>query len=467
MVESTAGRCTTPPKVSTRREFVTVEHRLAARQLGLSLRRAYRLRRASRLGDRRRYGLSVSDKPATRLPNALPFGAMANQRTYDVVVYGATGFTGSLVAAYLARRLSGTTTKWAIAGRNREKLEAVRARAAAVDASANDAGILLASTDDPASLLALARATTTVLTTVGPYAKYGEPLVRACIEARTHYADITGEPDFVGEMVARYDRAARDAGVRIVNCCGFDSIPHDLGALYTVKKLPRNQPMTVEAFVRSAGGFSGGTWHSAVEYMGKMRKRSQVRVPDVSPPGRRVSGVRARVRFDREFNAWAVPLPTIDPVIVLRSARALDDYGPDFRYAHCAQVKHLSTIVASGLGLGVVFGLAQFGPTRKLLLRVKDPGQGPPEAERARHWFKVTFRGTTPAGAKVLTRVRGGDPGYTETAKMVSEAALSLALDERALPKRWGVLTPAAAMGDVLIERLTSQGIVFETLDRP
>src|SRR5262249_45520080 len=164
---------------------------------------------------------------------------MIDKRENDVVVFGATGFTGRLTAEYLARKAQREPLRWAIAGRNRAKLEEVRHALEAIDPAAVNVGVLEASIDDPASLAAMARSARVVLTTVGPYAKYGEPVVKACVDEGTDYVDITGEPDFVDMTLEKYGAAAREKQIRIVSCCGFDSIPHDLGALFTVKQLPK------------------------------------------------------------------------------------------------------------------------------------------------------------------------------------------------------------------------------------
>jgi short subunit dehydrogenase-like uncharacterized protein len=186
---------------------------------------------------------------------------------------------------------------------------------------------------------------------------------------------------------------------------------------------------------------------------------------DAPSEARKARPLRPRVRYEREIGAWVVPLPVLDPQVVLRSARALPDYGPDFRYAHYARVQRLPTLVAGVAGIGAIFALAQWGPTRSLLLRAKARGEGPSAEQRARASFEVCFVGR--AGAKrVMTAVRGGDPGYDETSKMVSEAALCLAQDRERLPETAGVITPALAMGDLLTARLRAAGIVFEVVEK-
>lgn len=391
-----------------------------------------------------------------------------SERTHDIVLFGATGFTGRLAADYLAGVSKTTPLRWALAGRKRARLEEIRGELAAQNAHLGEGrapAILEASSDDPASLARMAEAARVVLTTVGPYAKYGEPLVEACIAAGTDYVDITGEPRFVNRLLERHGERARAAGVRIVNCCGFDSIPHDLGALFTVEKLPRGEPITVEAIVRMVGTFSGGTWNSALNEFsqpGLSLARPWEKEPIADD--RRVEEMPMRPRYDRELGGWVVPLPTIDPQVVLRSARALEVYGPDFHYGHRALVRSTAKLAAGAIGIGGLFALAQIPPARSLLSKLRPSGEGPSPEERGRAWFQVTFRGTA-SSRRVVTRVSGGDPGYTETAKMVSESALCLAFDRDQLPPHRGVLTPAVAMGDPLIVRLEKAGIRFELLE--
>jgi short subunit dehydrogenase-like uncharacterized protein len=386
-----------------------------------------------------------------------------SQRSYDVIVFGATGFTGRLAAEYLARKALEQPLRWAIAGRSAARLAEVKAALVAVNPACGDLGVLEASSADPASLERMAAQARVVLTTVGPYAEHGEPLVAACIKEGTHYVDITGEPEFVDGLLDRHHAAARERGVRIVNCCGFDSIPHDLGALFTVKQLPSGAPITVEGFVRAKGTFSGGTWQSAIGAMAKLRDRPK-RSRSAAPSGRKVRGIKPRIRFEPRLRAWVCPMPTIDPQIVLRSARGLAAYGPEFRYGHYVQIRSAVSLAGLVVGVGAVVALAQIGPARELLRKVRGSGEGPSAEERAKGSFKVTFHGTS-GSARVVTRVSGGDPGYTETAKMVAESALCLAFDGDELPSAGGVLTPAEAMGETLIGRLQKVGIKFEVLE--
>lgn len=387
--------------------------------------------------------------------------------TYDIVLYGATGFTGALTAEYLAANAP-TSCRWALAGRNRGKLEAVRTRAIAINPECADLPLLHADASDPESLRELAESTKVVITTVGPYVHYGASLVAACAEAGTDYVDLTGEPEFVDAMYNRYQAKAVASGARLVHSCGFDSIPHDLGAYFTVKQLPSDQPIHLDGFLRASGTFSGGTLASAMEIMSRARQgraaAKERRSIEPRPQGRSARSVAGRPRKDAVANAWVLPLPTIDPLVVARSARALDDYGPKFTYSHYAAVKRLPIAAASVAGAGVVAGLAQLSFARKALGNFRKPGDGPSEELRAKSWFTMRFHGVS-GDQHVITEVSGGDPGYGETAKMLAESALSLAFDD--LPITAGQVTTATAMGDALIDRLVKAGITFTVLDTP
>jgi short subunit dehydrogenase-like uncharacterized protein len=390
---------------------------------------------------------------------------MEPARPYDLVLFGATGFTGGLTADYLSAHGS-AEMRWALVGRNRGKLEAVKERLAAGSSQAPAPELIEADAGDPEAMRKVAESTRVVVTTVGPYILHGGPLVAACAAAGTDYCDLTGEPEFVDRTWIDHHAEAERTGARLVHCCGFDSIPHDLGAYFTVKQLPEGVPLTVNGYVRSNAEFSGGTFHSAINAFGraretmaaaKERKRSEQR-----PVGRSIHSAPARVRRMPQLGGWAVPLPTIDGPIILRSAAALDRYGPDFTYGHHLLAKHLATVGALGAGVGTGFALAQLSPTRKLLLKMKAPGEGPSEEKRAKSWFKVVFVGEG-GGKRVVSEVKGGDPGYSETSKMLAESGLCLAFDE--LPERSGQLTTAVAMGDPLLERLQKAGISFEVVE--
>jgi short subunit dehydrogenase-like uncharacterized protein len=383
------------------------------------------------------------------------------ERQHDIVLFGATGFTGGLTAEYLAAHAD-PGTRWALAGRSQSKLESVRSR---LGSDQEGRALIEADVNDPDSIRAMAESTKVVITTVGPYINYGEPLVAACAAAGTDYVDLTGEPEFVDLMWLRHHEQAKQTGARLVHSCGFDSIPYDLGVLFTVSELPEGAPMSVEGFVRVGGTFSGGTYHSAVHIMGRLREGIKVarerRQREASASDRRVRGGAVRPHRDEFGGGWAVPFPTIDPQTVLRSARALDRYGPDFSYSHYLVVKRLPILAGMAAGAGTAVALAQLAPTRKLLLKLKDPGEGPSPEQRERSWFRVRFRAQA-NGTELRTEVSGGDPGYSETSKMLAQAALCLAHDQ--LPTTAGQVTPAVAMGQALIDRLQREGISFEVL---
>lgn len=391
---------------------------------------------------------------------------MAEKRRFDLVLFGATGFTGGLVADYLARVSVREKFRWALAGRNPEKLAAVKARVEAVPGAVLPE-LLAADVNDAGSLAALAAGTTAVITTVGPYARFGEPLLRACAEAGTHYTDLTGEPFFVEQMRKKYDAQARRTGARIVNSCGFESIPPDIAVMQAVNQLRervgsaafREADVVVHGATEGFSLPSGGTWHSAVEAMASAREWARNRV---KPPRDHVRALHTPLMREKHWKRWALNAPTIDPEVVRHSARLRGDYGRRFSYGHFIANRNPLALAGMVAGLGGVFALAQFEPTRNWLLRQRQPGDGPNQAAREKGWFHmhVTARA---AGETVVLRLSGGDPFYGDTAKMLAEAGLCLALD-RHLPPAAGVITPAAAMGEALVPRLERAGLVFSRL---
>ncbi|MET9518971.1 saccharopine dehydrogenase NADP-binding domain-containing protein [Streptomyces sp. NPDC002994] len=383
------------------------------------------------------------------------------RRAYDIVLFGATGFVGELTAEYLAAHAP-ADCRWAIAGRSRTKLEKLRERLIAVNPACATLPVLHADASDPASLRELAASTRVVATTVGPYVWYGEALVAACADVGTDYADLTGEPEFVDRMYLEHDARARETGARIVHACGFDSVPHDLGVYFTVKQLPEDVPLRVDGFVRSNAMFSGGTFASAMTAFGRgrqmLRAAKERRLSEPRLVGRRARAPIGAPRRSRETGTWALPLATIDPQVVARSAAALDRYGPDFRYRHYAAVKWLPVAVGGVAAVGSAFALAQIPAARAWLMSRYAAGSGPDEERRGRSWFTVRFVGEG-GGRRVFTEVSGGDPGYDETAKMLAESVLCLAFDE--LPATSGQVTTAVAMGDALLKRLMAAGVGF------
>lgn len=398
------------------------------------------------------------------------------ERKFDVVIFGATGFTGYLTAEYLAQMNESVDFNWAIAGRSRDKLHGVKGKLMSRFPKTENLDVILADIEDYQSLLSMTQQTQVVITTVGPYIHYGESLVKACIEGGSDYVDLTGEPEFVDKMRFQFQSQAIERGVRIVNSCGFDSIPYDLGALFTVNEIKSRVPkgdgdlvsIQLECFVTSAGRFSGGTWHSAVHAFSRARNYNKLRSNWFKSPNMKmglaedvsVHDISPNLKYRKELAAWACPFPTIDPQVVRRSAKIRGDYGGRFEYGHYVLVKRLPKLLAGGVGVASVFGLAQFNATKNLLLKAVKQGDGPSEETREQSWFKVTMQGET-RGKNLTVEITGGDPGYGETSKMLAESGLCLALDRDRLPNHVGIITPAAAMGEVLIERLQKAGIGF------
>jgi saccharopine dehydrogenase (NAD+, L-glutamate forming) len=379
-------------------------------------------------------------------------------RGYDIALLGATGFTGRLIAQYLTDHAP-AATRIVLAGRNPGKLDSVTSGLSRTVETAR------VDVTDPASIRALAESTRVLITTVGPYIEHGEPVVAACAAAGTDYLDLTGEPEFLDLMYLKYHAAAAASGARLIHACGFDSMPHDLGAQFTVEQLPEDVPLTVTGTVRVRGKFSGGTAASALTIMSRFGQAKSVHAKrqrvEPGPPDRRVRVVTARFSKDPNGGSWVLPMPTIDPLIVALSARGLARYGPDFSYSHRMAVPNPVAGAGIAVGAAALFGVSHIRPAREALLKLRPSGSGPSEAQRAAASFSVRFVGEG-GGKTVLTEVAGGDPGYTETSKMISEAALCLAHDE--LPSTAGQVTTAIAMGGMLRDRLVRAGLTFRIL---
>ncbi|WP_431038181.1 saccharopine dehydrogenase family protein [Streptomyces sp. P6-2-1] len=383
-------------------------------------------------------------------------------REFDLVLYGASGFVGALTAAYLADHAP-PGLRWALAGRDGAKLERTRASLGLADVP-----VLTAEAGDARALRELAARTRVVATTVGPYLRYGDALVGACADAGTDYADLTGEPEFVDRSYLRHEARARATGARLVHGCGFDSVPADLGVLFTVGRLPEGVPLRVDGFLSVDAAPSGGTVDSTLTALGRplamaRAARERAAVEPAPAPGRRISAPPGPPRYVGELGAWALPLPVLDPLFVARSARALPRYGPDFRYRHHVTARSLPAALAGLTGAAALLTAAQLPPLRRALSSRLAPGTGPGEERRARSAFSLRFIGEG-GGRRVYTEVRGGDPGYDETARILGESALSLALDD--LPASSGQLTPAVAMGEALTGRLRRSGLMVREAAR-
>jgi short subunit dehydrogenase-like uncharacterized protein len=408
-------------------------------------------------------------------------------RPYDIVLFGATGFTGKLVAEYLAPRLADSDLRLALAGRDVAKLEAVRASLAAKTPRAAELPLLRADSADRASLDALAAQASVVCTTVGPYARYGAELVAACVAHGTDYCDLTGEVQFIRRMIDAHHAEAERTGARIVHCCGFDSIPSDLGTfmLQEAMRAKHGVPLDAVHFFagESRGGVSGGTIASMLTLLEEAKRDRAVRrivgdpyalVPDAPTRGPDGSDQRG-VRHDAQLGMWTGPfvMAAINTRIVRRSNALLDyAYGEGFRYAEAMSTGKgaagLFRATAMTAGLGAALGALQIAPLRSLLAKhvLPAPGEGPSAEAREKGFFVVRLVGEGRAGdgAKVLLRGRvegKGDPGYAATARMLGESALCLALDGAKLDAPGGIRTPASTMGTALLARLRDAGMVF------
>ena len=394
---------------------------------------------------------------------------MQSLREYDLVVFGATGFSGQLVAEYLVEHAP-SSLRWALAGRHPGRLHELRAKWSKQGDLNPPRAVLHADLADRRSLEQMARKARLVLSTVGPYAPAGANVVAACIEEGSHYLDLSGEPDFVERSREHFHELARLRGVRIVHACGFDSIPHDLGVLYAIQQLQPTQDCRVEGFVEMKGDVSGGTWASALEALAQpesfARHLRHYREGLQTSEGRRSRLLLRPPHRRSALDSWLLPFPSIDGQVIVRSALERDEYGKNFEYAHYLRFASLPAFGSALAGLSALTLAARWAPSRRMLQEWRPQGSGPTAAQRRNYWFRLSFRASA-EGREVWSRVEGGDPGYEESAKMIAEAALCSLESDRLTPRPCGVLTPAVAFGEALIERLQRAGIRFSHLDGP
>lgn len=413
----------------------------------------------------------------------------AAQREFDIVLYGATGFVGKLTADYLARAAG--DARIALAGRSPDRLLAVRETLAE---SAQTWPIISADADSPSTLDAMAARTQVVLTTVGPYTKYGLPVVSACAAAGTDYADLTGEPNFVRDSIDLYHKQAVDTGARIVHSCGFDSIPSDLTvyALHKRVEADGTGPLGDTNFVvrTLAGGVSGGTIASMMELFraasNDSELRAQINDPYTLTPDRGAEpefGPQPDARWRRGGEIapelagyWTGAFPMAAPnTRIVRRSNALLGYAYGRRFAYAEQMsvgRSLLAPVAAAVSTGVNAAALSLGSRymrflpEKLTNRIlPKPGSGPGEQARENGHYTVQTYTTTTSGARYRTTMaQRGDPGYKATAVLLGESGLALALDRDRLSDLRGVLTPASAMGDVLMTRLPAADVTLDTV---
>ncbi len=406
------------------------------------------------------------------------------KRDFDLILWGASGFTGRLVAEHLARAGAERKLRWAVGGRNADKLGAMLS-----EIGAPGVPVVLGDSHDPRSMADLARQATAICSTVGPYALHGSDLVGACADTGTHYCDLSGEVHWMRRMIDAHEARAAETGARIVHSCGFDSIPSDLGCLFLQQQALAHygRPCSsVKLFVRRMqGSFSGGTVASMLNALETARQsREDRRVmanpyalnptgDDAGPDGRD----QARPARDSDAAGWTAPfvMAAVNTRIVRRSHALLGwPWGHRFRYAESVMtgqgIAGFARATTMTAALGGFMAAASIKPMRALMNRLflPQPGQGPDAAAREAGGFEMLLIGRHPDAPRrrVQARVTGRrDPGYGSTARMLGEAAICLALDGERLPVGGGSWTPATAFGELLIERLAEAADVYFVLD--
>ena len=391
------------------------------------------------------------------------------QKDIDIIIYGATGFTGQLCVKYFQSLK--TPVIWAIAGRNQDKLQKI------IENYSTSVEILIADSDDDQALDVLTSRARVILSTTGPFHRYGSKLVASCVKNSAHYVDITGENFWVKGLIAKHHKAAYAKGIRIIPSCGFDSIPSDLGSFYSAKSL--NKPVKrIESFHSYQGGASGGTLETMFS-MGELDLGDDLTDPFLLNPQGSYSEEQKQQSSDRvgiarkaEINAWSAPfiMATANTRVVRRTEALLasrqESYGPNFTYQEFAFHKNWFSAFGS-LALTGISVLVLLSPLKRLVKPfLPKPGEGPSETVQENGWFDCKFIVETEDGMKSVFNMNGkGDPGYKVTSKLVSECALCLVEDLENLPggvEYGGVLTSASGLGNPLISRLSEVGINFE-----
>lgn len=398
----------------------------------------------------------------------------SSDRDFDVIVWGATGFTGRLVAEYLALTYGvGRQLRWAIAGRSADKLASIASMAR--ESQAEELPQLLADINDPDSIDQLVQKTRVICTTVGPYALYGSVMVEACVKHGTHCCDLTGETPWMRKMIDQHQTAAESSGAKIVHTCGFDSIPSDIG-VYFLQQCMREKYLAQAAEIKyrvvsSAGGVSGGTVASMMNMMDEAKTDKSIfetlQDPYALNPLNQPRGPDGNDQmgtvYDHDFRQWTGPfmMAGINTRVVRRSNALLNySYGREFRYSEAILTGsgpggYMRALLVA-LGTGLMGLLAALGPTRALLKKMLPaPGEGPSEQARNTGHFNIELLGkhALDESKNIRISVTGDkDPGYGATSKMLAESAVCLAMDS--LTEGGGFLTPASAMGDQLVKRL-------------
>jgi short subunit dehydrogenase-like uncharacterized protein len=404
-----------------------------------------------------------------------------DDKAYDLIIYGATGFVGQRAVEYLAKHPQQQQLRWAIAGRDLTKLEQIKAH---LGSSLASISILVADSGDPASVDAMVAQTRVLLSTAGPFSLYGSPIVDACVRFKTHYVDITGETVWVRDLIDRYHDQTSADGTRIIPCCGFDSVPADLGCYLAVRHLHALGVTCrqVKSYYQMYGGVNGGTIASAINLY-ESGQIEQAHDPFLLNPIQNYSPAElvqnrdpSYPSFDPSVGTWVGPfvMGAVNTRVVRRSAALFaewgEPYGPNFYYQEYLKYNPPFAQAKAVLVSGVLalFDMALGNPITRRLLKpiLPKPKTGPSEETMNSGWFTTELLGTAATGDSIKVTLKfQGDPGNRATVCFVCEAALGLALEPQALPggsQRGGLLTPATGLGDVLLGRLRTAGLKIE-----
>ena len=401
---------------------------------------------------------------------------------YQLVVYGATSFVGQLLTRYLVQTYGvNQQLQWAIAGRSASKLNELKQN---LGSGASQLATIIADAQDESALKAMCQQTKVVVSTVGPYALYGSTLVKVCATLGTDYCDLTGEPQWIARMIEQYESTAQASGARIVHCCGFDSIPSDLGTFYLQQQAQQRLGQTcsqVKFRVKAIrGGFSGGTVASMMELFSEISKNPSLRKVMANPyalcpPSNQQKPKQPNLQFaqyDKDAEAWSAPfvMAGINTKVVHRS-NALSNYAYGTQFIYDETMLTGKGLIAGAVAVGASVGLAGFvaaaviPPTRRILQKiVPQAGEGPTPKQQEQGFYDIRLIGLTDNGQRLTAKVTGDrDPGYGSTAKMLGEAAVCLATDISKNDKTGGFWTPSTALGQRLIDRLEAKaGLTFK-----
>ena len=408
---------------------------------------------------------------------------MSDKREFDIIIWGASGFTGRLVAEYMLQKYGANgSVKWAMGGRNAEKLAGIQK-----DLGAEEIPLVIADSQKMDTLEGMVQRTKVICTTVGPYAQYGSPLVEACVKHQTDYCDLTGEVQWMRKMIDQHQEAAQANGTRIVHTCGFDSIPSDMGVYFLQKKAKERTGeycQQIKLRVKAMKGeMSGGTYASLSNVLVEAEKDKSIYKTLFNPYGLNPKGTQKgkdgedlkAVVFDEDAKSWIAPfiMSTINTRVVRRS-HALQGflYGKDFQYDEAMMTGAGFSGRGKGMmllmGMGVMMSAKPNSFLRNTMNRfLPKPGEGPSKEKRESGFYKMLLIGKLADGTLIQGSVTGDrDPGYGSTCKMLAESAVCLALDKDKTPKVAGMLTPAVAFEDVLLKRLEENaGLQFKIYD--